>query len=440
MKIIKKPTRQLLAVLCMLLWTMTGCYKYKEAPDMSNPAYLRVFNSIPYNVDVLHAGQASPFLCMLVDPRFDKAGVPSGGVIEGDFLHTRQLFSLSYPIDAATSLNAGNGNAGSGANAGQPAIVTNANYEYPGKMHVLPAPSINGLDLSAWAQVPSGKHRFLFVTRPENNTLFDQLPATLRKNVLIDTTVDLQAGEVYTMHALATDLDNAGYGAYVRKEPFVHQQLDAGRSYVSFYNLSGVRPYLATDPRYPHYYYYSDTMSVAYTYYIFDDNYGTTIPPAVRPLPQSDNVYLTTFMRKDASQSAPLYPVPFLPRSYFFDDKGIVRTFQDDPLGTISGTLPYLSFAFTRANEASVVNRFPYLNCSGNPATFNNLDPDLVNNSDTYTNSGGTPPYAYLPNVNLVIASGGSIHIYPTVNVLEVLYNRIYMMQVQRRFEIVPGN
>src|ERR1700761_4508568 len=191
---------------------LASCYKYKSAPQVASPAYIRVFNSLPYTVDALHAGQAAPVLCFLMDPTNDSSGVASGGSVVGDWLQTRELFSLSYAADAGTALNAQA--TISQVNAGLPTQnVTNANYEYPGKMHVLTAPAMNGIDMSAWAQVPSGKHRILFVTRPEDDRPFATLPSSLRSDVIIDTTVDLQEGEVYTMNALLTDIDKNIYGA-----------------------------------------------------------------------------------------------------------------------------------------------------------------------------------------------------------------------------------
>ncbi len=133
---------------------------------------------------------------MLIDPEMDGQGLPNNAGIVGDFLATRQLFSLSYPINAANSDISGSVLSGRG---GASASLYPSNFEYPGNAHVLTAPAINGFDLSAWAQIPSGKHRIMFIVRPQNNTPFKNLSALIRGNILIDTTVELAHGEVYTM-------------------------------------------------------------------------------------------------------------------------------------------------------------------------------------------------------------------------------------------------
>jgi hypothetical protein len=63
------------------------------------------------------------------------------------------------------------------------------------------------LDLSAWAQVASGKHRVLFIARPQNYIDFSSLSDTIKRKIIIDTTIDLHQGEVYTMEAVLQDVD-----------------------------------------------------------------------------------------------------------------------------------------------------------------------------------------------------------------------------------------
>jgi hypothetical protein len=421
---------------------LSGCYKYKEQPQLSNPAYLRVFNSLPYKVDALHAGQAAPFLCFLIDPVNDSAGVANSGTVVGDWLHTRELFSLSYASDAATALDAQS--TVSQINSGLPTVnVTNANYEYPGKLHVLTAPAINGMDMSAWAQVPSGKHRIIFVTRPQDDRPFGQLPTSLRRNVIIDTTVNLQAGEVYTVNALLRDIDKNIYGSDIRHEQFVHEQFDPGRVYAAFYNLSSVRPYLATDPHFPDYWYYSDTMSVSYTCWINDDNYNSSSSQQLNswPLAGANNVYMSTLYRGQ-NDGVVFTALPLLTRDYFFDQQGVLRTLTSLSVtnGAGPGTMPFYSFKFSDNDPQRITfGAFPTLLCSADPASFNTLDPDVVNvSSGQPLGNGPNPSQIYQPNLFRIIQSGGSVNIYPTVNVFEVINDRIYLMQLQRDFEKVP--
>lgn len=428
-----------LALMFGLLGLLTGCYKYEEKSQISNPSYLRVFNSIPFNLDAVHAGQAQPFLCFLVDPKFDASGNPIDGAVVGDWLHTRELFSLSYAADAATALNAqqtvSNVNT---INSGVPLQnVTNANYEYPGKLHVLTAPQMNGIDLSAWAQVPSGKHRILFVVRPQDNTPFNQVATTLRSNTIIDTTIDLQAGEVYTMNALATDLDNAKYGINLRKEQFVHEKFDPGRLYACFYNLSGVQPFLATDPKFPYYWYYTDTMSVSYTYWTTDDNVATGSVIAAQPMLGATNIYMSTVIR-GKTDNAVFTPIPFLDRSYFFDQQGVLRTYDlYNPFNSAAnavGTMPFVSFSFGRPNvqtQDGVAGKYSPLVCTTNPASVNLIDPNVLQGNTANSKISQV-------NLNRVIQSGSSINIIPTVNIFEIIYNRVYLMQLQRGFDKVP--
>lgn len=430
-------------LLCLLALSLAGCYKYKEASPLASPAYLRVFNSIPYNVDALHSGQTPPFLCFLFDPAFDAAGVPTGGGIVGDWLHNRKLFSLSYPIDAGTALNAGNGDINPNPGAATANIVTNANYEYPGKMHVLTAPPMNGMDMSAWAQVPSGRHRVLFVIRPEDNTPFTQLTPTLRKTVLIDTTIDLKAGEVYTLEALLTDLDHSVYGAYLRQEQFPHQSFDPGRLYATFYNLSGRPSVMSTNSAYPFYFYYSDTLTVRYTYEIFDENFSDSVTgdtPPVRPVTGANKVYLTTVIRGRDDLSV-FTAMPFLSRNNFFDKQGFLKTYWEGSAAQHWGTMPYAAFDFSRTDPAGSQPAFfhyPRLLCIADPANFNTFDPERVNNSNggLYTSHPGA--FIYQPNLNMVVQSGGSLNFFPTVNIFEIIYNRVYLMQLQRQFQKVP--
>ena len=433
---IKKAVRSL-AVLAASSMAFTGCYKYKELQQVPNAAYLRVFNSLPFTVDALHAGQAAPFLCFLVDPVLDADGLPNGGAIVGDWLQTRNLFSLSYAADAATAMNAQS--KASQINAGLPAQdVVNANYEYPGKLHVLTAPAMNGMDLSAWAQVPSGKHRFVFVARPQDNRPFGGLPGTLRKTVIIDTTLDLEPGEVYTMNALATDIDKNQYGVNVRQEQFVHEDFDPARMYATFYNLSGVRPYLATDPHFPLYWYYADTMMISYTCWINDDNLSNGVANPQWPLTGSNNVYMATVYR--GKTNGVFTSLPFLSRDYYFDQQGVLRTwtYLNPGSATKSGTLPYFSFKFTDASPVRAqYGTYPLLLCSADPAVYNTLE-NSINISTGSPLQGPNPSLIYQPNLFGVVQSGGAVNVYPTVNIFEIINDRVYLMQLQRDFEKVP--
>ncbi|MGN7722108.1 hypothetical protein [Chitinophaga sp. 22620] len=413
-----------LLALCSVM--TTGCMKYEEAPLVESPAYIRVFNNLPKIGNALYAGQATPFLTMLIDPETDGQGLPNNAGIVGDFLATRQLFSLSYPINAANSDISGSVLSGRG---GASASLYPSNFEYPGNAHVLTAPAINGFDLSAWAQIPSGKHRIMFIVRPQNNTPFKNLSALIRGNILIDTTVELAHGEVYTMHVLARDLDEAKYGLYVRKESFVHETFDENKIYAGFVNLSGKQP-KAIGAGYG--FVYPDRPAIYCTYYM----------PAVSPNTNSiqlntlkgfDKTYFTT-LRQNMDTAIHFLELPMLPRDSFFLQK-VIREYAPEraiieggplnPSGRGVGTLP--SFAFHFADAANPT-RWITLFSAANPRTFNNYDP---------VNSGATN---FTPNLNLIVNSNNVNNLYSTLNIMEIVYDRVYLMQIQRGFNTVPLN
>jgi hypothetical protein len=434
----KRPSYLFLG--CLLFLALCGCNKYNEVKPPSNPAYLRVFNSIPYTQSAISA-QALPFLCFLMDPTFDASGIPNGGGTVGDWLQVRELYTTSYPMDAGTALNAGNGQYTN--NPGNPTIdyITNANYDYPGKLHVPTAPDMNGLDLSAWAQVPSGKHRILFVSRSQDNTPFGQLAAGIRKGVLIDTTLDFTAGHVYTLEATMANIDSSRYGAYVRDEQFAHQQFDSGHLYTAFYNVSGTPSFLATNPEFPDYYFLTDTLSVYYTYYINDDNYtgsqNNQVQPPATPLNTANNVFLGTVIRGRDDLSV-LTPMPFLAQNYYYTQQAVLRTYWEGP-GANSGTMPFVGFSFVRSASQPYGN-YPELECMIDPAVYNNFSPDQVNNSNEINNYGviDVNKFSYQVGLFQVVQSAGSTTVYPTINIFEMIYNRVYLMQVTHQFNNVP--
>ncbi len=402
----------------LLLIVMAGCKKYEETPPLSNAAYIRVFNDLAFTVDVWQSGQSAPFLTFIMDPHMDGAGVPDTGAVVGDFLATRQLFSLSYPINEANS-----------SVGTSPAEQINiVNYEYPGNAHVLTAPAINGFDLSAWAQAPAGSHRILFVTRPQDNVPFKQLSASNRSNILLDTVVNFEKGEVYTLEVVSRDLDNKKYGLYVRKEAFIHQSFETNKLYVGFVNLSGKRPLSA---QYDFVHFYPDNIGIYYTYNIYDDqaSIGFEYDPKYNPLPGYDNAYYTT-LRTTMDTVIPYMALPMLPQSTFFR-QDTLRTYADKTAfipglpSSKFGTLPYVKFSLV---DPSTVSSAFTLSCIGDPTTFNSYDP---------TNSSAL---FYTPNLNLIVNTGNAYHVYSTLNIMEMIYDRVYLMQIQRGFNDVPEN
>lgn len=399
-------------LLCALL--AVACKKYAPAPDISGAAYLRIFNDIPFTLTLANKEQVVPFFTVIIDPDINAAGVPTGGKVVGDYLGSRQ------PFNTSTSSNEGNA-LGTSLDT---TIKYNINYEYPGNAHVLTAPSINGLDLSAWAQVSSGKHRVLFITRPKNYIDYAFLSDTIKKKIVIDTTIDLQEGEVYTMEAVLQDVDAVKYGIYLRQENFTHQAFDANKNYVSFYNLSGKKSVLASLPISPSSGYFYDTMSVYYTYYTVTPGFitspGNTTTPYSSPIPAYSGLALTTLDTRMPG-SASWYPLPVLPLSYFYDLQGNLRTYND--VGGVSGTMPYFVFSFLALGnnvvDGSGTNQQYSLFCD--------FDPNTVNNTLSFQLGSHTA------NLNMLVENSGQVRLYPAVYIMELVFNQIYLMQVQRK-------
>ena len=411
--------------LCIAGWQ--GCKKYDIEPLVNDPSYIRVFNNLTPTLDVIHGSQSTPFLTFLLDPITDASGTAADAAIIGDYLGTRQLFSLSY---AANEANSSVGNSTTGPNNQlDPPNLTPVNYEYPGNAHVLTAPVINGFDLSAWAQIPAGRHRIVFIRRPQNGIDFKSLSATIRNGVLLDTTVNFEKGEVYTLEVLSRDLDNNKYGLYIRKEQFVHQSFEADKLYVGFTNLSGAT---TADVRNGFKVAFSDRIKVVGSYFKYNDAASSPehLEVFYNAIAGYDNTYFTTIgTRMDTTIS--FYPLPMLPQSDFFY-QGLLRRYAPSKRTFVSdqGSLPYTRFIFTDA-DAPVFeyNGIGYkLECSADPAVYNNNNP--------FT----TGAMFDAPNLNMIVNNNGKYYIYPTLNIMELVYDRVYMMQIVRGFEQLPQN
>ena len=75
--------------------------------------------------------------------------------------------------------------------------------------------------------------------------------------------------------------------------------------------------------------------------------------------------------------------------------------------------------------------------------SFNLLDADLPLSTGTGTtvSCNGDPVNPnYIPNLNLVINSNNHFRVYSTVNILEMVYNRVYLMQIKRGIDQIPQN
>ncbi|KAI9452627.1 hypothetical protein F5148DRAFT_1289546 [Russula earlei] len=378
----------------------SSCKKYAMQADIPGAAYIRVFNAIPNNLTITTKGQVVPFLTMLIDPVFNAAGTPQGGSVVGDHLGSRQYFNPATPVNEGNAL-------GSTPDTN---IRYPINYEYPGNAHVLAAPAINGLDLSAWAQIASGKHRVLFVVRPQDNTDFTQLSDTIKNKVIIDTTIDLKQGEVYTMETISQDIDADKYGIYLRQENFTHQTFDANKHYIAFMNLSGKKPAEASlgIPPYSNYIY--DTLNIFYTYYKGD---ATAYPTY---FPNYQNIFLTT-LNGTMTAGTTFYPLPVLDMSYFYDQQGNLRTYTTNITSNSPGIMPYFVFNIY-APGSNTYNggtaQSLALTCSADPVTFNYSLLPIGVGGNGYTNV----------NLNILTAIDGKIYLYPSLYIAEFIYDK----------------
>jgi hypothetical protein len=422
-----------LTLFALLALGAVSCKKYAMQGNISHAAYLRVFNDIPFTVNFINQDQPVPFFTLLIDPQIGADGIPTGGKIVGDYLGTRQLYNTSYASNEGNSLNA----------SLDTSIHYNLNYEYPGSAHVLTAPSLDGLDLSAWAQVPSGQHRVMFISRPQNSTPFASLSDSIRHRVLIDTTVTFQPGQVYTMEALLMNIDVSTYGIYLRQENFMNQAFDANKDYVSFYNLSSVKSVFSGLPLSPSTYYFPDTMNIYYTYYTFN-NAGnpTNLIDPFYPLTGFNGNFIGSIDGM-LQGNAPYYSLPVLPVSYFYDAQGNLRS-QDDTTyysGSsnyfIGPTTPYFVFTFLSPGDNATPANQPGAGSSNISFTLTcNIDPTLFNNpNNNYNQNYGSPSSAnseLMANLNMLVTNNNTTYVYPAIYQVELVNNIAYVMQVQK--------
>ncbi len=398
--------------LLAMLSIVMACQKFNKVSSLSSPAYIRVFNDISNRVDILHKNNANSVLTFIMDPDATPDKIPLGGKIVADYLNTRYLYSLSYSSLAANSGKSINsipitvkGNQDSISTAYSRTESSTRHFEYPGSAHVQTAPIINGLDLSAWAQVSSGTHRIVFISRPITITPFSDLVATDRNRVIVDTTVDLKAGEVYTLEAVNSDQDSNKYSLYIRQEDFIHQKFSLDNNYVSFYNLSGQYSRNTEQPI-------------------------PTLPYQVRYSNYSNSsIYLTT-IEYPFEKNAQYLPQPILDSSQVFN-------FQKRPnfygyyLETVvspevphfeSGTIPGSQYTFFPVSSV-IYNTF---NFPPTITTRAEVDPIRLN---TYSPEDPLVQIEQV-NVNQIFLNQGKYTLYPSINIFEVVYNKVYMMQI----------
>ncbi|MEI3802659.1 MULTISPECIES: hypothetical protein [unclassified Chitinophaga] len=391
-----------LSVLC-LLFLIYGCSK-SEYTQIKEPAYLRVFNNLNYILSMSEKDNKVPFLCMIINPTLDATGMPVGGEVVENFLDQRDSYSPPYPsqIGNSTSVN---------------------NPEYPGKRDVLAGPVLNGFDLSSWAQVPSGRLRIMFLYRPRNEVPFFQLDDKLKRDVLLDTTIELTAREVYTLHILQKDFNAKRVGMVLRQENFYKLPLSDSLVYVNFYNYSAKGFWQADNSLKPS---------------------GAELRSFRSGIKDNMNIYLTLFKNQQEPATAPFlsnYRGKFLGALQRDSGSNIVSPYYSFPLWAdvaadgirtdiwerFEFLLPGLDIADNPYNSSGngtfqTYGNFAAINClvNGSPA----------NMGVSFKNNGMN-----LPNLLVNIHSGVyNPRTFATVSTIEVVNSRVYLTTVQRKY------
>lgn len=400
--------KEILFYLCLGIVVFSSCKKYEELAPLHQPAYLRVFNDLNYVLGPANSSLPSTEITFLFDPVLDKTGIPVGASIVGDYITLRQLFAASYPA------NAGN-------------IGVTKQPEWPGSVTTLTAPTINGLDLSSWAQVPSGKHRIMLMGRPQVDTPFLNLPASGRTTVIADTTVDLVAGEVYTLEAVLYDVAANITGAYMRHENFTRTTFTTRNNYLSFYDLTARN----LNPNNVITYYYDvhgNLASVSATPFFAPMNlYYTVFTPVCANTsasgaisyscafitPTANQVYFRT-LNRSFEADAPYDSIPLPPLSQFLNPDG---TF------TALTNRPWVSVGVHEAAGAS-----GSINFGVDSLAWASHAPEYFVNVEN-------PGYIFPNGLTLATSDGREISIYPSVNIIEIINNNPYLIQLHRTFD-----
>ncbi|MFC3196691.1 hypothetical protein ACFOET_03605 [Parapedobacter deserti] len=399
----------------LLFFTMyaASCAKI-EHKVIHEPAYLRVFNNLNFRVTIDNQHQTLSTLTMLINPEYGADGLPISAETVGDFLVTREPYAPPYPSHIGNALDV-------------------YNPEYPGKERVIAGPILNGFDLSSWAQIPSGQMRIAFYARPRSEVPFFELEARYRAALLIDTVLNLQAKEVYTMHVLQKDFNTKENGILLRQENFHKLALADSLLYINFYNMSAKGFWEASDGLKPanrnhflgisgsaNFFGIRDEMNVYYSLY----DHRTTRPD---PIAAHTNVFLTHLMRDTESPAVARYhPLPLFAGSH----ADAIQSFLLQSISLLApqydGTdIPNQSaqLYFTPYSYAHIVFS-RHTGASNRDIPWNGWGSSLINNGIA------------LPNLIVQTHSGvNNPRSFSTVNSLEVVNETVYLTTVQRVYD-----
>lgn len=384
-----------LLLACLIL---SACSKV-EYTKIESPAYLRVFNSLNYVQTLGSKDNKVPYFCMLINPVTGPDGTFTSAEVLGDYLDIRNAYAPPYPSHIGNS-------------------TTLDNPEFPGKQSVLVAPILNGFDLSSWAQVPSGELHIVFAYRPKNTVPFFDLETPLKQDILIDTVLNLAAGEVYTLNLLQTNFVEKDHNILLRQENFHKLSLSDSLVYVNFYNMSA-KGFVEADASLKD-----------------DDSFLRSFKHGIR---DNMNIYISIYESQQSptrtGATAAGYRGKFLTRVSRNTSSSAVAPYVNFPLwasstanGIHTDSWQRLDFFAPGMDFANNPIYYSDSNTGGYWASVNCLLNGLVTLQQT---DNGT----YLPNMLVNAHSGvNNPQSFATVNTIEVVNGRVYMTTIQRKF------
>jgi hypothetical protein len=291
------------------LMYLTACQKYARLDPVPQAAYIRVFNGITTSStfrpgDTVNQLAPSPWVSILFDPVMDGSGNPMDAKILGDFLGPASDYYKPQQVRPGQKATG--------------AYTSSYNEDYPGVQPVLTAPVQNGLDLSRWAQVPSGRHRVIISFRQVSDAPYPQLLLSYRRPVIVDTTLDFDPGALYTLEVLNRDAGKpASYDLLIRKEILSGYNFSPGKIYVNFFNFSADTTVLP------------ESFDVYSCKYYDSSSIGGDSTPDLTP-----ETYLTAVHKRfalDVAADAPYAAIDATPRDSFLFSNGDYRPLQKRP-------------------------------------------------------------------------------------------------------------
>jgi|GEM_PF-4734668 len=216
---------KILVIAAFLSGIFTACRK-ELAPTVSNAAYVRFANGVslfePGEApgSLVMGGSGQPNVAFVIDGKFETDTVsPFGGyqiVLPSARYTTGAQFKFNLPDDLGLTI------------------------QTPDGLPIQSGPVVNGLDLSSWVQIPAGRHRVtLFLTKVVSQIATEVHSADLTKK-LIDTTIELLPGEIYTLQNYNYDKSAPKkFGLQVVRENLRQYDFsDTSKIYMRFLNMT----------------------------------------------------------------------------------------------------------------------------------------------------------------------------------------------------------